>query len=47
MLLFDPVTANTNLAHSRIVNSDGFPMLTGRCSEDFANRRKPSTSSLT
>src|SRR5579883_2631093 len=46
-LLFDSVTASTFRAHSRIVNSVGFPMLTGSCSADFASRMMPSISSLT
>ena len=41
------VTAITFCAHSRIVNSVGFPMFTGSCSDDRESRRMPSTSSLT
>ena len=40
MQLFDPVTFKTSCAHSRIVNSSGLPMLTGKGSSDFESRRK-------
>ncbi len=47
ILLAEPLTARIFLAHSRIVNSVGFPMFTGSCSEDRDKRTMPSISSLT
>jgi len=34
------VIAKTRIAHSKMVNSDGLPILTGKCSGDRASRRK-------
>src|ERR1035437_4564738 len=45
--LFDSVTSRTACAHSRIVNSFGLPMFTGRCSSERERSRMPSIRSST